>query len=142
PLAQHQRSFRRAEGGFVKTGQQLAVNEWRVAGQYHQPLVAGGGEPGADAGQGAGEISLLVAHQLIGEVGVLLMVAVAGDDQVVRQRARHGMQPTDEGLAAPDDESLVLSSHAATAAAGQEQYRAGRQWSLDHGRVPSKSAVI
>src|SRR5690606_31589217 len=119
-----------------------AVDQWGVAGQYHQPLITGGGEPGADAGQGAGGIPLLVAHQLIGEVGVLVMVAVAGDDQVVRQRARHGMQPADEGLAAPDDESLASSAQANSSNTVKEQKRAGRQWSIDQQPITSKSAVI
>jgi hypothetical protein len=54
------------------------------------------------------------------------MIAVARDDQVIRQRPSQALQVGNQWLAAPLQQAFVLAAHALAAATGQQQDRTGQ----------------
>lgn len=97
-------------------------------------------QAGADAGERAGEVSAVVAHQAVGIGRIAFLVAVAGDDQVIGERAHQAMQVGDQGQALPLDQALVATAHALAAASRQEKDGAGGRalsgiWGLRVGPV-------
>lgn len=126
-VAQHQGFVRMLAGGPAHGIDQWGIDAWHIAGQYQDPGVPGGGEAGPDACQWSRKIATVVLHQLIGVRCVLLLIAVAGDDEIVAQAARQPVQVGDQGLPLPFDQPLVPSPHALAASPSQEQDGAGRQ---------------
>ena len=126
-VAQHQGFIWLLAGGVAHGVEQRGVQLRHITGQHQQVIVAGGGQASADTGQGPGEIGAVVVHQAVGVGRIQLQVAVARDDQVVRQPPREAVQVGDQGLAAPGQQAFVLPAHALAAATSQQQDRTGRQ---------------
>ncbi len=84
----------------------------------------------------AGEVTVIVLHQPVGEARVPFAIAVAGNDQVIGQGAGQALQMLNQRLAAPLDQALVASAHALPLTPGQKQDGAGRQGvKISHGEL-------
>ena len=83
--------------------------------------MAGHGQPGADPRQWPGKVIIAITDQLIGQAGVLFVVAIAGNDQVIGQRAGDALGIRDQRLTLPSHQPLVLTAHALAASPRQQQ---------------------
>ncbi|MNR45516.1 hypothetical protein D3C85_1643690 [compost metagenome] len=81
----------------------------------------------ANTGQRPGEVTFIIVDQLVGVGGVLLRVTIAGDDQVIGQRAGLAMQMHNQRFAVPVQQPFIPPTHTLAAAARQEQNGAGWQ---------------
>ncbi|MNH26036.1 hypothetical protein D3C79_860650 [compost metagenome] len=106
---------------------QRAVDQWGITGQHQHPGMACHCKPRQHAGQRPGEVGLGVTDQLIGKRPVLVLVAVAGNDQVIGQGPHDRLDMGNQWLALPGQQALVLAAHALAATAGQQKNGAG--WS-------------
>jgi len=87
-LAQHEwlvGSFER----LVEHGpEQAAIYQWGIAWQYEQASVARSRQSGANACQWARKCVVVIAYQPVCVFGIGVVIAIAGDQQVVGYRAR------------------------------------------------------
>ncbi|MNJ63890.1 hypothetical protein D3C77_598170 [compost metagenome] len=83
------------------------------------------GKAGQDARQRPGEVRLRIADQLIGIRPVLVLVAVAGNDQVIGEGPYYSLDVGNQWLALPGQQAFVLAAHALAATTGQEKNGAG-----------------
>lgn len=126
-LTHHHRLAGMRGGRASQAVQQRVIEQWRVARHHQQKLVPGHGKPCANAGVGAGETALVVLHQPVGEGRVQRLVAVAGDDQIVRHGAGQALQMLNHRFSVPFDQTLVAAAHAPALTTGEQQDRTGGQ---------------
>ena len=77
-------------------------------------------QPGPDTRQRPGKVGLGIAHKVIRVGCVEVLIAVAGEDQIIGERAHQRMQPGDHGFALPRLQTFIGAPHTLTATTGQQ----------------------
>ena len=78
-------------GGFAHVGKQGSIDARHVTRQYQQVSMPRCFQASTNPGQRPWKVTFIVMHQLVGVGGVLFLIAVAGNDQVVAQGASQGV---------------------------------------------------
>jgi len=100
---------------------QCAIDQRCVAWHYQEPAMTSRREACAYARKRSGKVRLVVANHSIREGCVSLVIAIAGNKQIIRQWPYDSMRPGYERLAMPLDQTFVLASHPLPATTRQQQ---------------------
>jgi len=126
-LAHHDRFVRIGLRGFPQSLNQSAVQQRRIARQNQHDLVARHRQPRANSRVGARKVSLIIVDQPISIGAISIRITIARDDQIIGDRPHQPLYVGNQRLAAPWDQTFVLSTHALPLTSGQQHDRTRNQ---------------